>query len=94
MFKGKKKQTNDQPQKLYHILDTDQVFIDLDVNHTTGLSTSEAERRLTVHGTNEMRGGGRPSAFKILIRQLSNLMTLILIAAIVVAFVIKDWVEA
>ncbi|KAJ2858933.1 hypothetical protein GGH94_006366 [Coemansia aciculifera] len=94
MFKGKKKQTNDQPQKLYHILDTDQVFIDLDVNHTTGLSTSEAERRLTVHGSNEMRGGGRPSAFKILIRQLSNLMTLILIAAIVVAFVIKDWVEA
>ncbi|KAJ2833839.1 hypothetical protein GGI24_000676 [Coemansia furcata] len=94
MFKGKQKQSNDRPVKLYHILDTNQVYIDLDVNPTTGLSTSEAERRLAVHGTNEMRGGGRPSAFKILFRQLSNLMTLILIAAIVVAFVIKDWVEA
>ncbi|KAJ2742928.1 hypothetical protein GGI20_004129 [Coemansia sp. BCRC 34301] len=94
MFKGKKVQANVQPVKLYHCLQTDQVFHDLDVNPATGLSTSEAERRLTVYGTNEMRGGGRPSAFRILIRQLANLMTLILTAAIVVAFVTKDWVEA
>ncbi|KAJ2785596.1 P-type ATPase, partial [Coemansia linderi] len=94
MFKGKEKQADVQPVKLYHILEPDQVFIDLDVNPATGLSTSEAERRLALHGTNEMRGGGRPSAFKILLRQLANLMTLILIAAIVVAFVIKDWIEA
>ncbi|KAJ2436274.1 P-type ATPase, partial [Coemansia sp. RSA 2424] len=84
MFKRRKVNANNvQPVKLYHCLETDQVFHDLDVTPATGLSTSEAERRLTVYGANEMRGGGRPSALKILIRQLSNLMTLILLAAIV-----------
>ncbi|KAJ2828080.1 hypothetical protein IWW50_001565 [Coemansia erecta] len=67
---------------------------ELDTNVNTGLVPSEAERRLTVYGPNEMRGGGRPSAFKILIRQLANLMTLILIAAVAIAFAIKDWIEA
>ncbi|ORX74432.1 calcium ATPase [Linderina pennispora] len=38
---------------------------DLNVNIENGLSTSEAEKRLAEYGTNEMRGGGRPSAFKI-----------------------------
>ncbi|KAJ1731572.1 hypothetical protein LPJ61_002471 [Coemansia biformis] len=80
--------------KPYHCMDLDRAAIDLDTDTTTGLSTSEAERRLTVHGPNEMRGGGRPSALKILFRQLANLMTLILIAAVAIAFAIKDWIEA
>ncbi|KAJ2717123.1 hypothetical protein H4R19_000208 [Coemansia spiralis] len=79
--------------KPYHCMTVEQAAADLDVNTLTGLSTSEAERRLTVHGPNEMRGGGRPSAFKILFRQLANLMTLILIAAVAIAFAIKDWIE-
>ncbi|KAJ2645103.1 hypothetical protein GGF44_000168 [Coemansia sp. RSA 1694] len=71
MFKRRKANANNvQPVKLYHCLETDQVFHDLDVTPATGLSTSEAERRLTVYGANEMRGGGRPSALKILIRVL------------------------
>ncbi|KAJ1899162.1 hypothetical protein LPJ66_002291 [Kickxella alabastrina] len=75
-------------------MNTSQVLDDLGANLENGLSTSEVERRLTVYGTNEMRGGGRPSWLKILLRQLANIMTVILIAAIVVAFVIKDWIEA
>ncbi|KAJ2157094.1 hypothetical protein GGF46_004746 [Coemansia sp. RSA 552] len=80
--------------KAYHCMDTPQVESELDVSVGTGLSTSEAERRLTVYGANEMRGGGRPSVFIILFRQLANLMTVILIAAIAIAFAIKDWIEA
>ncbi|KAJ2723615.1 hypothetical protein GGI07_002497 [Coemansia sp. Benny D115] len=94
LFKSKKSNKNARVIKPYHCMPVDQVLQDLDVSVETGLSPSEAERRLTVYGTNEMRGGGRPSAFKILIRQLANIMTLILIAAIVVAFVTKDWIEA
>ncbi|KAJ2125182.1 hypothetical protein IW147_001081 [Coemansia sp. RSA 720] len=78
----------------YHCMDIERIQSELDVNVSTGLAPSDAEQRLTVHGPNEMRGGGRPSAFKILIRQLANLMTLILIAAVAIAFAIKDWIEA
>ncbi|KAJ2780246.1 hypothetical protein H4R18_003558 [Coemansia javaensis] len=80
--------------KAYHCMDVAQAAADLDVDTAAGLATSEAERRLTVHGPNEMRGSGRPSALKILFRQLANLMTVILIAAVAIAFAIKDWIEA
>ncbi|KAJ2480378.1 hypothetical protein IWW56_002486 [Coemansia sp. RSA 2131] len=79
--------------KPYHCMDIERIQSELGVNVSTGLAPSDAEQRLTVHGPNEMRGGGRPSAFKILIRQLANLMTLILIAAVAIAFAIKDWIE-
>ncbi|KAJ1770593.1 hypothetical protein IW140_002979 [Coemansia sp. RSA 1813] len=75
-------------------MDVIQTQSDLDVDTNTGLSTSEAERRLTVYGPNQMRGGGGPNAFKILFRQVANLMTVILVAAVIVAFVTKDWIEA
>ncbi|KAI8321663.1 potassium/sodium efflux P-type ATPase [Martensiomyces pterosporus] len=94
ILRGKKAAQPAETTKPYHCMDLATVQDDLDVNIETGLPTSEAERRLTVYGPNEMRGGGRPSALKILFRQLANLMTIILIAAVVVAFVTKDWVEA
>ncbi|KAJ2803200.1 hypothetical protein H4R20_002985 [Coemansia guatemalensis] len=75
-------------------MEADQVLREFDVDIDTGLTTSEAERRLTVYGPNEMRGGGRPSALKLLFRQLANFMTVILIAAVAIAFAIKDWIEA
>ncbi|KAJ2450176.1 hypothetical protein EV183_004463 [Coemansia sp. RSA 2336] len=93
-FKSKTKKAAVVEAKPYHCMTVEQIQGDLDVNIETGLSPSEAERRLTVYGSNEMRGGGRPSAFKILFRQLANLMTLILIAAVAIAFAISDWIEA
>ncbi|KAJ1802357.1 hypothetical protein LPJ77_005752, partial [Coemansia sp. RSA 2523] len=92
--KGKAKKTVVVETKPYHCMNIERIQSELDVNVTTGLTPSDAEQRLTVYGLNEMRGGGRPSAFKILIRQLANLMTLILIAAVAIAFAIKDWIEA
>ncbi|KAI9504479.1 Na+/K+ P-type ATPase [Coemansia spiralis] len=81
-------------KKLYHCLDISQTSNELNVDTDTGLSTSEAEHRLTIYGPNQMRGGGRPSVLKILFRQVANLMTVILLAAVIVAFVTKDWIEA
>ncbi|KAJ2632990.1 P-type ATPase, partial [Coemansia sp. RSA 1287] len=92
--KAKAKKTVVVETKPYHCMNIERIQSELDVNVTTGLTPSDAEQRLTVYGLNEMRGGGRPSAFKILIRQLANLMTLILIAAVAIAFAIKDWIEA
>ncbi|KAJ1851265.1 hypothetical protein LPJ73_003092, partial [Coemansia sp. RSA 2703] len=94
IFRSKKADKNARTIKPYHCMDIDQVVNDLNVNLDTGLSASEAEHRLTIYGINEMRGGGRPSAFKILVRQLTNIMVIILVAAIVVSFVTKDWIEA
>ncbi|KAJ1796913.1 hypothetical protein LPJ59_003463 [Coemansia sp. RSA 2399] len=94
LFGHKKTATDTHATKLYHCMDVAQTESDLDVDASTGLSTSEAERRLTVHGPNQMRGGGGPNAFKILFRQVANLMTVILVAAVIVAFVTKDWIEA
>ncbi|KAJ2550374.1 hypothetical protein EV175_004094, partial [Coemansia sp. RSA 1933] len=94
LFKHRKTVNATHSEKQYHCMDVAQTEGNLDVDTSTGLSTSEAERRLTVHGPNQMRGGGGPNAFKILLRQVANLMTVILVAAVIVAFVTKDWIEA
>lgn len=90
-----KKQTKNASQvtTAYHCMDTQEVFSELSVTADHGLSTEEAEQRLAVYGHNEMKGGGRPSVLKILFRQLANIMTLILLAAIIVSAVTMDWVE-
>ncbi|KAJ2536799.1 hypothetical protein EV175_006775, partial [Coemansia sp. RSA 1933] len=70
----------------YHGMDVVLTEGDFGVDTSTGLSTSEAEHRLTVHGPNQMRGGDGSNAFKILFSQVANPMTVILVATVIVAF--------
>ncbi|CAO3671887.1 unnamed protein product [Umbelopsis ramanniana] len=77
----------------YHAMDLNAVSEILKTDMEIGLSEAEAEERLTKYGRNELSGEGGVSAWKVLMRQIFNILILILIIAMVVSFVFKDWVE-
>ena len=48
-----------------------------DMYDRTGLSTSEAENRLELHGPNKIDGSGQVSIWEVLLRQISNSLTIV-----------------
>ncbi|CDR98641.1 hypothetical protein [Sporisorium scitamineum] len=76
-----------------HSLEADQVIAQFSSNITTGLSQDQAAARLTEHGPNQLKETNRVSATSILIRQMANALTLVLLAAMALSFGVKDWVE-
>ncbi|KAI8335704.1 potassium/sodium efflux P-type ATPase [Chlamydoabsidia padenii] len=77
----------------YHTMDLNTVTKLLNSDLEDGLSEEEVERRRSEYGFNEMEGEGGVNPFKLLLRQFLNIMVLILIIAMVVSFVFKDWIE-
>src|SRR6185437_11651535 len=60
----------------------------------SGLTDSDAARRLAVHGPNELPPPPRASAWRLLAGQLASLMTLLLTAAAAVALITGDEIDA
>ncbi|ORY19196.1 hypothetical protein BCR34DRAFT_207746 [Clohesyomyces aquaticus] len=60
-----------------HTLTATQVAQALDVDISNGLSSSEAERRLGLHGPNTIKGADGLSLWEIFLRQVSNSLTLV-----------------
>jgi len=54
--------------------------------HSGGLSEAEAARRLEQYGANELPEAGRPTRIGVIIRQLNNPLTYILLIAAIVSF--------
>ncbi len=67
---------------------------ELNVSLESGLSQSEAEARLLKYGPNELVDRGGKPAWKILLEQLTGIMTIVLIVAAVVSFFLKDMEDA
>jgi Na+-exporting ATPase len=44
---------------------------------STGLSTIDAEKRLEIHGSNKIDGSGQVSLWEVLLRQVSNSLTIV-----------------
>jgi len=59
-----------------------------------GLASVEAERRLHVHGPNELQASTRESAWKTLLGQFQNVLILILLAATIVSGALGHMLEA
>ena len=76
-----------------HSLEADQVIVQFQSNLITGLSQEQAAARLAEHGPNQLNETNRVSATSILIRQMANALTLVLLAAMALSFGVKDWVE-
>lgn len=70
--------------QLEHLLDTDL---------SNGLSHTEAARRLADHGPNRIEAAKGLSAWKILLRQVSNSLTVVLILVMALSFAIYDYAE-
>ena len=58
------------------------------------MTSDEAARRLEQYGLNKVEGAKGVSLWTILLRQISNSLTAVLVIVAVVTFVIKDWIEA
>ncbi|CAO3590612.1 unnamed protein product [Absidia cylindrospora] len=77
----------------YHAMDLDTVADLLKTDLEDGLSDQDIEQRRSEYGYNEMEGEGGVNPVKLLLKQFLNVMVLILLIAMVVSFVFKDWIE-
>lgn len=76
-----------------HSLTLAQVVEELKTETWSGLDEAEAKRRCEEYGPNELGEAESVSPVKILIAQVANAMTLVLILAMAVSFGIKSWIE-
>ncbi|KAI1388099.1 potassium/sodium eff [Hypoxylon trugodes] len=65
----------------------------LKTNIKNGLDSSEANRLLAHYGPNKVEGAKGLSMWKILLRQVSNSLTMVLILVMALSFAISDFVE-
>ncbi len=72
-----------------HAAPAAEVVAALAVDPVTGLSSEEVARRRAVHGPNELPEAPREPAWRRLVRQLKDLLTLILLGAAAVSFVVS-----
>jgi Na+-exporting ATPase len=63
-----------------------------DIN-SHGLTTAEVESRLQLYGPNKVKGAEGLSLWKILLRQISNSLTFVLIIVMALSFGIDDYIE-
>ncbi|KAI1775934.1 potassium/sodium eff [Hypoxylon cercidicola] len=65
----------------------------LETDVKNGLSSGEATRRLERDGPNKVEGAQGLSVWKILLRQVSNSLTMVLILVMALSFAINDFIE-
>jgi potassium/sodium efflux P-type ATPase len=70
-----------------------EVAAELQTDTDDGLTHEEAKQRLDEHGENVLGDTGGVNPGKILLRQVANAMTLVLIMAMAVSFGIRSWIE-
>ncbi|AEO58434.1 hypothetical protein MYCTH_2305754 [Thermothelomyces thermophilus ATCC 42464] len=76
-----------------HTLTVPDVCALLETNIDNGIDGSEAARRLQHHGPNKVEGAKGLSVWTILLRQVSNSLTLVLVITMVLSFAIADHIE-
>ncbi|OQO13557.1 hypothetical protein B0A48_01786 [Cryoendolithus antarcticus] len=69
------------------------VIEELQANKDEGLTVAQAKELLTTYGTNELGDGAGVQPAKILLRQIANAMTLVLVMAMAVSFGIVSYIE-
>ncbi|RYP47942.1 hypothetical protein DL768_006097 [Monosporascus sp. mg162] len=86
-------QANEPLSRPAHALDSLQAAAELQTDPRTGLTAEEANARLAKYGPNDLgeERGVRP--LEILIAQVVNAMTMVLLLALAASFAIKAWIE-
>jgi len=65
----------------WHALSTEEVLKKLDTGFQSGLTSSEAARRLEQFGMNQLTEKPRPGFIKLVLDQLNNFVVILLIVA-------------
>ncbi|KAI7817134.1 Na+/K+ P-type ATPase [Gamsiella multidivaricata] len=88
-----KKTIDLEPETPYHSYSVDRVVEQLNTSILEGLSSEEAANRLKSHGPNELEGKGGVKWYKVLLRQVANVLVCVLLIATVLAFATGDFAE-
>ncbi|KAK2026311.1 potassium/sodium efflux P-type ATPase [Colletotrichum zoysiae] len=86
-------QSNKPLSQPAHALTYQQLAEELRANTQHGLSAVDAKARLDEYGRNELGEAEGVQPFKIIIAQVANAMTMVLILAMAVSFGIGSWIE-
>ncbi|KAK3367805.1 hypothetical protein B0H63DRAFT_86425 [Podospora didyma] len=86
-------QSNRPLSRPAHALTHQQLAEEIGADTLTGLYKEEAKRRLDDYGRNELGEAEGVQPFKIVIAQIANAMTMVLILAMAVSFGIGSWIE-
>jgi len=86
-------QANKPLSRPAHALTYTKVVEETGCNDQDGLTSSEAKTRHAEYGNNDLGNDAGVQPGKILLRQVANAMTLVLIMAMGVSFGIKSWIE-
>ncbi|MBI1880924.1 MAG: HAD-IC family P-type ATPase, partial [Chloroflexi bacterium] len=78
----------------WYQLSSDEVLRQLNTDATQGLAEAEAAQRLEQYGPNALVEQGLKSPWKILLEQLTNVLTIILIVAAVISLFLGDLLDA
>jgi len=73
-------------EKIY-TLEIEQLLKDLNVDKDKGLSTEEFNNRIEKYGLNELKGAKKKSLFRMIIKQLKDFLTVVLIFAAILSIV-------
>lgn len=76
----------------WHLLTTEKIFELFSTSHS-GLSAAAAERLLGEHGPNEIIEQKRVTVGKLLLRQFTDFMILILFAAAILSGILGEWTD-
>jgi len=77
-----------------HRLSAESVLQHYETSRQHGLSASEAARRLSEQGPNELVEKGRKKAWRILFAQVKEVMILILLAAVIISAALHEYIDA
>ena len=77
-----------------HTLPIERVAHQFETDIDDGLTGDEAAARLVRDGSNTIKGAKGLSLWEILLQQILNALTAVLIAVAVLSFAIKDYIEA
>ncbi|KAF9575306.1 Na+ ATPase [Mortierella alpina] len=88
-----KKTVDLEPETPFHTFTVDQTVDHLQTSVLEGLSSDEAAARLTKYGHNELEGNGGVKWYKVLWRQVANVLVCVLLIATVLAFATQDFAE-
>ena len=86
-------QSNKPLSKPSHALSFDQVKEEIGANLLNGLTDGAAKERLTEYGTNDLGESEGVQPLKIVVAQIANAMTMVLILAMAVSFGIESFIE-
>lgn len=78
----------------FHEMDLNEVEQSLTTDFSSGLSASEARKRIKEHGYNELQEGEKQSALLLFFSQFKDFMVLVLLAATLISGLLGEYIDA